>query len=402
MTRIEKTKRAMILGGVAASGNLLLGNGSAFAQQSPGVTDKEIRLGTWMPLTGAIAAYGVPLRAGIEAYLGMVNDRGGIKGRKFSLVVEDNAYNAQRTVAVARKLVTRDDVLAIVSPLGTAQTAAAFDYLFGEAKVPLINPYGGAADWFTPTKENLFGAQVLYENQARALGRWAAKDGHKNLVVMHSAVAAFENVAVNVALGAKPVRADISVELFPSKIGSTDYGPAALELIKKKPDALVLIVAQGEVMAAVKELRQQGYKGTVYTYAPAVSNALFELGGPAMEGIKSVSLTVPLATNNPAMKEYRDALAKYSPSEKADYVSLFGFGMTKIALEAIRRIEGPVNRQTLVSAMNSLRNYDSGIFPPVSYSPERHLGATTVQRVIAQGGQWVPVGTPIDSEKDWN
>ncbi len=401
MTRIEKTRRAMILGGVAASGSLMLGMGSAFAQQSPGVTDKEIRLGTWMPLTGAIAAYGVPLRAGIEAYLNMVNDRGGIKGRKFTLVVEDNAYNAQRTVAVARKLVTRDDVLAIVGPLGTAQTAAAFDYLFGEAKVPLINPYGGAADWFSPPKENLFGAQVLYENQARAVGRWAAKDGHKNIVVLHSAVAAFENVASNVGPGAKSVRADVAVELFPSKIGSTDYGPAALELIKKKPDALVLIVAQGEAIAAVKELRQQGYKGALYAYAPAVSNSLFELGGAAMEGIKSISLTVPLATNTPAMKEYRDALAKYFPSEKPDYVSLFGFGMTKIAIEAIRRIEGPVNRQTLVASMNSLRNYDSGILPPVSYSPERHLGASTIQRVVAQSGQWVSVGPPVDSEKDW-
>ena len=120
-----------------------------------------------------------------------------------------------------------------------------------------------------------------------------------------------------------------------------------------------------------------------------------------MEGIKSISLTVPLSTSTPAMKEYRDALAKYFPNEKPDYVSLFGFAMTKIALEAIRRIEGPVNRQTLVSAMNSLRSYDSGILPPVSYSPERHLGATTIQRVVAQSNQWVSVGTPVDSEKDW-
>ena len=51
--------------------------------------------------------------------------------------------------------------------------------------------------------------------------------------------------------------------------------------------------------------------------------------------------------------------------------------------------------------MHTVRNFDTGIIPPVSYSPERHLGATTLQRVVAQGGQWVSVGTPIDSEKDW-
>ena len=391
----------MILGGVAASGTLILGMGRAFAQQSPGVTDKEIKLGTWMPLTGSLATYGVPHRAGIETYLNLVNDRGGIKGRKFSLVVEDNAYNAQRTVAAARKLVSRDEVLAIAVPFGTVQSAAAFDYLFVEAKVPVINPYGGAADWYNPTKENLFGALVLYENQARAIGRWAAKDGNKNIVVVHSAVAAFENVAVNVAPGAKSARSDATVELFATKLQTTDYGPAALELVKKKPDAVIFILGQPEVIAASKELRQQGYKGTLYAYAPAVANSTLELGGPAMDGIKSASFTVPVTSDAPAVKEYRDALAKYFPSEKPDYFSLISFALTKIMVEAVRRIEGPVNRQTLVNAMHSIRNFDTGIIPPVSYSPERHLGATTIQRVVAQGGQWVSVGTPIDSEKDW-
>ena len=391
----------MIKGGFAAGGLLALGIGNALAQPGPGVSDKEIKLGTWMPLTGPLAAYGVPHRAGIEAYLNMVNDRGGIKGRKFTLTVEDNAYNAQRTLAAARKLVSRDEVLAITVPFGTAQSAAAFDYLFGEAKVPLVNPYGGAADWYTPPKENLFGALVLYENQARALGRWAAKDGHKNLVVVHSAAAAFENVANNVAPGAKSVRPDTAVELFATKLLSTDYGPAALELAKKKPDAIVLILGQPEMLAACKELRQQGYKGAIYAYAPAVANSTLELGGASVDGVKSASFTVPVTADTPAIKEYRDALAKYAPTEKPDYFSLISFALTKITVEAIRRIDGPVNRQTLVSALHSIRNYDTGIIPPVSYSPERHLGATTLQRVVAQGGQWVTVGAPIDSDKDW-
>ena len=391
----------MIKGGFAAGGLLALGLGNALAQPGPGVTDKEIKLGTWMPLTGPLAAYGVPHRAGIETYLNMVNDRGGIKGRKFTLTVEDNAYNAQRTLAAARKLVSRDEVLAITVPFGTAQSAAAFDYLFGEAKVPLVNPYGGAADWYTPPKENLFGALVLYENQARALGRWAAKDGHKNLVVVHSAAAAFENVAINVAPGAKSVRPDTAVELFATKLLSTDYGPAALELGKKKPDAIVLILGQPEMLAACKELRQQGYKGAIYAYAPAVANSTLELGGASVDGVKSASFTVPVTADTPAIKEYRDALAKYAPTEKPDYFSLISFALTKITVEAIRRIDGPVNRQTLVNALHSIRNYDTGIIPPVSYSPERHLGATTLQRVVAQGGQWVTVGVPIDSDKDW-
>ena len=393
-------KRAL-LRGVLACGALLLASAPALTQQGPGVTDNEIRLGSWMPLTGPIAAYGVPHRSGMEAYLNMVNDQGGVKGRKFVLIVEDNNNLPQRTAAAARKLVSRDNVLAIASPFGTVQSAAAFEYLFTEAKVPLLNPYGGAMDWYTPPKENLFGALTLYENQARALGRWAAKDGHKNILVLHTAVAAFENVAVNFAPGVKSVRPDTKVELYSSKINTTDYGPIALELAKKNPDAIVFIMAQGETVAAVKELRQQGYKGAFYSYAPAVANAAIELGGPAIEGLKSVSFTVPLGSDGPAVKEYRAALAKYFPNEKPDYSSLISFALTKIDVEAIRRIEGPITRQALVNSMHTLRNYDTGIIPPVSYSPERHLGATRLQRVVVQGGQWVSVGTPIESDQDW-
>ena len=316
---IDHTRRTLLIAGLAAPTALMAPRpGDAHAQQTPGVGDKEIRLGTWMPMTGPLKAYGVPLRAGIEADMHMINDRGGIKGRKFALTVEDNAYNAQRTLAIARKLVTRDDVYAIVAPLGTAQTAAAFDYLFGEAKVPLLNPYGGTVNWYVPPRENLYGVQAPYEGQARALGRWAMKDGHKSLIVLHTALMGYDNVAVHVAPGAKSLRPDAAVELFGTKFGATDYGPISLDLIQKKPDAVVLIVAQGEVIAASKELRTQGYKGDLYTYSPSVSSCLLELGGAALEGIKSVSWIVPVTTNNAAVKEYRDALAKYSPGEKPD------------------------------------------------------------------------------------
>src|SRR3954462_1246536 len=101
-------RRKVLIGALAAVGAVTLGVGTSFAQQGPGVTDKEIKIGAWMPLSGPIAVVGVPQRAGFDAYIRMINDRGGVNGRKIEWVVEDNAYNPQRTVAAARKLVTRD------------------------------------------------------------------------------------------------------------------------------------------------------------------------------------------------------------------------------------------------------------------------------------------------------
>ena len=391
----------MLLGGAAAYGTLALGIGKAFAQQTPGVTDKEIRLGAWMPLTGPVAPYGVPFRAGVESCINTVNAQGGVKGRKLMYTVEDNAYNPQRTVAAARKLISRDEVFCIASPFGTAQTAAAFEYVINEAKVPIVNPWGGAADWYTPPKEGLYGGQPLPEACSRVLGRWAAKDGHKNIVVIYGALASFEIMANHVILGAKPVRSDVVVTNYPVKFGSMDYGPIALDLANKKPDALVLLLVEQEVVALVRELGLQGFKPALYGWTSIVSNSVVALAGPGLDGIKATSFVAPTVSNSPAIQEYRSALAKYAPDEKPDFPSLTGYGLMKTFIEALRRIDGPPTRAALIQSLNTMRNYDSGILPLISYSPERHLGNTYFHRTQLVAGQWTTVGTPVDGDQAW-
>lgn len=380
---------------------LVLSAQPALAQQGPGVTDQEIRLGTWLPLTGPVAPYGLQGLAGIQSYLKMVNDAGGIKGRKFNLIAEDNNFNPQRTVAAARKLISRDEVLAIIAPNGTGQTAAALEYVLGEAKVPLINPYAGAKDWYAPVRENLYGAQVPLEDQAKIVGRWAAKDGHKKIVIAHLSIAVTERLAKEATEAIKKVRPDADIESYPIKIGTSDFGPIALDISRKAPDALLMFLTQSESVGVLKEVRQQQVRAPVYSYAGVVLNELLDLTGTASEGMKAVSYTYPPTTDTRAIREYRDALAKYFPSEKPDYVSLSVFGMTKIFVEAVRRIDGPINRQTLVKSLDAMRNYDTGILPPASYAADRHLAMTSLQRVQVSGGKWTTVGVPVDSEKDW-
>ena len=82
-------------------------------------------------------------------------------------------------------------------------------------------------------------------------------------------------------------------------------------------------------------------------------------------------------------------------------MSLIGYALTMATVEGLRRIDGPINRQSLVKALYSMRDYETGIFPPISYAPDRHLGVTRIQRVVAKGGQWIAVGTPVEGDKDW-
>ena len=152
-----------------------------------------------------MASSGIPQKEGAAAAFEQINATGGINGRKVEFIARDNAFDPQQTIQAARQLVGSDKVVAIVGANGTATTAAAFPYVLNQAKVPIVNPYGGAADWYNPAKPLLFGYQTLYERQAAAVGAWAAEDGAKHIVVVRSDPAAFANVAKQVAPAAKAV-----------------------------------------------------------------------------------------------------------------------------------------------------------------------------------------------------
>jgi len=374
---------------------------TSFAQTGPGVSPTEIKLGSWQPLSGQVSIYGVPVRAGADAYFNLVNDQGGINGRKIRFIVEDNAFNPQRTVAAARKLIGSDGVLAIAVAFGTGPSAAAFPYVIEQEKTPFVTPYAGAEEWFNPPRPGLLSAQVLYENQAATVGRWAVKDGRKNVLVVHSDPAAYHKPGLAAVAAIRKADPSAAVEAMSVKWGTQDYAPIALDILRRKPDAVIQIAVVQEVSALAKELRQQGSQVPLYTYSPNVTQSLPLLGGESVEGIKSVSWTVPATLDTPALKEYRAALAKYAPDQRPDFDSLLSFGFAKIVVEALRRADEPLNRKSFLEGFYKLKAYDTGILPPVTFAPDKPLGLSTLQRVVLKGGVWQAVGEPVDSTAEW-
>src|SRR5512146_1814949 len=114
----------------AAATALALGAGSALAAKhyGPGVTDTEIKIGNINPYSGPASAYGA-IGKGIAAYFKMVNDNGGINGRKIDFISLDDGYSPPKTVEQARKLVEQDQVLLIFQSLGTPTNTAIHKYM---------------------------------------------------------------------------------------------------------------------------------------------------------------------------------------------------------------------------------------------------------------------------------
>ena len=395
------SNRKWALSALLLAGSLLAGTFPASAQAGPGVTKDEVLLGSWSALTGPFTVYGLPSVAGQSAFYKRLNDMGGVKGRKIKVITEDHAYNAQRAVAAARKLVEGDKVLAIQGAFATAATEATFPYVMGQEKVPFVLPFAGASDWYKSDKPLLLGAMVPYDYHSNVLGRWAAKEGAKSILVIHGSIKTFEDNALAIEPSAKAVNPDVKVKLMPVKLGTTDYAPVALEIANLKPDAVVSLSTIPELVALAKEVQQQNIKTKIYTYAGGVSRETLKLGGAALEGVRAVSYTLPVDSDAPAVKEFRDAMAKYEPQELPDYTSLMTYAQAKIMAEVLRVADEPLNRENLVKAFYKVQDFDTGILGKVSFGPDKRLGATSLQRVEVKDGKWVTVGDFVDYRSAW-
>jgi len=368
------------------------GGGEAASGGGSGGGKEPIKLGGWFPLTGPVASSGIPQKQGVVAAYQQINAEGGINGRKVDFIARDNAFDPQQTIQAARQLVGSDKVVAIVGANGTATTAAAFPYVLNQAKVPIVNPYGGAAEWYNPAKPLLFGYQTLYEQQAAAVGAWAAEDGAKHIVVVRSDPAAFANVAKNVAPAAKAVNPGVQVDEVVTKFQSTDYSPIIGQVKAKKPDAVVTILAYPEAAAYLKQAKLQGLTAPVYGYGPEADEGLIKLAGVAADGFHAVSLTKPALDPSPAMEQYRAALKKYAPKEQPSSNSAASYAGALAFAEVLKKVKGDVTPQSIAQALSSAGTVDTGILPPLKWGKDAHLGTNQLQRVAVQDGKFVAQG----------
>jgi branched-chain amino acid transport system substrate-binding protein len=168
------TRRSILAAAPAAA--LALNAWPARAKDyGPGVTDSEIKIGNTMPYSGPASSYGTIGKAE-SAYYKMINDQGGVNGRKINYISYDDAYTPPKTVEMARKLVEQDQVLLIASPLGTPTNSAIWHYM-NEKKVPQLFVSTGATKWDDPKGHPwTIGWQPNYQSEGRIYAAYILKN----------------------------------------------------------------------------------------------------------------------------------------------------------------------------------------------------------------------------------
>ena len=160
-----------------------LGSVDASAANGPGISDKEILICSYQPMTGKISSY-FRMGKGADAWFKHVNDTGGINGRMVNYKMGDDKYEPARTKSLVKRFIERDKCFAIVAPLGSAPTSAVIEYITSK-NVPLIGAGTGAEKNLTFPSKYVFPLYPSYFMEGQELVRFASKVfGAKKITIL--------------------------------------------------------------------------------------------------------------------------------------------------------------------------------------------------------------------------
>lgn len=374
-----------------ASALSFLAAGVAFAQ-TPGITKTEVKVGAFIGLSGDFALPSRDVQLATDAYFAKINAAGGVHGRKLSFVGIDDGYVPARSAAVARRLVDQEGVFALLNPIGTPNALAAMPFL-QEKGVPMIGVHGFSPKLYTPAQKGVFGNWTPFDDQMRIMANYFYKQGpvkQLGMIYLNNEAGLFALTGAEAAAKAKgqPL---VSAAVPP---GAPDYRAAILNLRDKGVTHLLMVLGPQDTAKAVTQAREAGWNPQFGGHQGTPDPLTIQLGGRAIEGVYGVATSALPgwdASKWPGVEDYQSTLAKHFPSAKPSAFGIRAYADSMIFVEALKRAGPNPTREALVAALEGMKGFQTGIYPPVTFSPTRHHGNSGAIIVQAKGGHWTPV-----------
>lgn len=351
--------------------------GLSFAQQAtPGIdpVSKTVTVGAFTPITGPVPFYAIVTRA-TDACFKWSNETNALKGWKINYVVYDDGYEPARSVAVTRRLVEENKIFALAAPVGTAQTQAVIPYA-KEIGLPMVGPVGGASALFTellsfpllPDYGWSAASNVDYALKALGVSRVALL--WENDELGRSAKRGFELYLE----GAKKQ----AVESIPFEVRNTDFTPHIRRLVNAKADVVILFGSNSNLAAALKSADRIGFEAKWMAPFFTADPTTRKLAGSLLDGVYFSSWLMPVTSNDPEIKTYRDSIAKYYASDPVGVFGLNGWSNGMLFVKSFNMLlesGKPLTRANLVDVMETMHDQNIGGTRGVSFKPGDHRGA---------------------------
>jgi branched-chain amino acid transport system substrate-binding protein len=353
--------RTIIIGLFTIS--LVLANGRPLAagQYGPGVSDTEIKIGNTMAYSGPASSYGTVGRAE-AAYFAMVNEQGGVNGRKINFISRDDGYSPPKTVEMVRQLVEQDGVLALFQTIGTPPNTAIRDYM-NENKVPQLFVATGANKWNDPKHYPwTMGWQPSYQIEARIYAKYIlrnAPDAKVAILYQNDDYGKDYLIGLRQGLGEKADKMVVATQTYETTDATVDSQIVAL----RASGANVMVTGGLAKFAAqaIRKIYDIGWKPTHFLTNTAASVKLTMEPAGVEKGIGVISSgyvkdpTDPQWHDTPEYKEWLAWMRKYYPSGSlVDSANVYAYTAAQTMVAVLKQCGNDLTRENLMKQAASI------------------------------------------------
>jgi len=371
----------------------LLAVGCVKRAPAPGVTDTEVLIGNVQDLSGPLKELGAVIPNGSNMYFDYINDQGGVHGRSIKMLIEDHQYNPQKAVAATKKLVEKDQVFCLYQVIGTSPCEAIRPIL-AETGTPLIAPAtnsGTMSDLSRKAGDLIFHTDTGYDRQAEILVDYILEQNSEAKIgVVYQDDDYGENVLEGIARAESEHNLTVQKESY--QRGAIDFKGQTMNLLKGGCTDVIIAGIVREPVTVMKTAEAMNYKPNFFGTGPTVDARVGKLAGSAGEGFTATYWANMWNSDAPGPKLYRELCEKYDIPEP--YIGLYhyyGFATAQLLVEGLERAGRNPTRKSLVRGLETLKNWDVGSFPPITYGRNDHAGVDKVQLVQMQNGEQVVI-----------
>jgi branched-chain amino acid transport system substrate-binding protein len=394
----------------AASALVALTSQGALAQKKydTGASDTEIKIGNIEAYSGPASAYGM-IGKTEEAYFKMINDQGGINGRKINFITYDDGYSPPKTVEQARKLIESDEVFLIFNALGTPTQSAVQKYQ-NTKKVPQLFVATGASKWNDPKEFPwTMGFQPSYRVEARIFAKYILK------TKPDAKVAVFyqnDDFGKDYVAGLKDVFGDKASKLIVAEESYETSEPSIdSHIVKLKgtgADVLVNISTPKFAAQAIKKMAEIEWKPMhlMTDVSISIGAVMKPAGLEASEGVLSAGYlkdaSDPQWKNDDGMKKFMAFADKYMPgSNISDANMVYGYAAAQTMVQVLKQAGDNLTRENVMKQAASLKDFAPDTLIPgikINTSSTDFAPVEQLKMMQFKNGQWELFGDIISAE----
>ena len=400
------TRRTILAATPAALtfGGLLLAPLAARAtkQYGPGVTDSEIKIGNTGPYSGPLSNAS-PIPLSMAAYFKMINDQGGINGRKITFLSYDDGYSPPKTVEQTRKLVESDEVLFTAGQLGTPTNSAIWNYM-NQKKVPHLFPATGATKWDDPKGHPwTMGFFVSYQAEGRIYATYILKNNpDAKIGVLYQNDDFGKDYLKGLVDGLGDKAASMIKIKYPYEATDVGVDSQIVEMNAAGCDLLFTVAIPKFGAMAIRKVAEIGWK-PLHILNGIASSVGVTLKPAGLENAKGIitsnsfkDATDPAWQNDAGYKEWASFMDKYYPNgDKSDSQTVYGQSIAQTTVQVLKQCGDELSRENVMKQAASLQDLALPMLLPgitINTSATNFAPIRQAQMRRFDGERYVPFG----------